>query len=325
MILFLMKKKILIFNILLFIPGVVFAEYTSLSGIEGVTVPGASEGVVGGGDLGLLVSKIFYFGIVLVVVLAIFGIIRGGFQYMVSADSEANKTAGRNKIWAAIGGLLLAIGSILILQTINTKITDIDLTLEEKVRLTKKDNLDYWGGKRGGDLRKLNEDAIERSGLDGSEATTDSENLPSYPGDIDWVDWSDPNQQISQYFTVGEVTKGEEARIPTSETDMRRIIATARELDRLREAWGSEIGVTSWYRPPAVNADVDGATNSQHINGVAVDIYPLNGNLQEFKSFVRNRMQGGGYGSYSSFVHIDLRGGGHIVPEGGASGPSATW
>jgi hypothetical protein len=136
-------KKIFFLILFFLIPIQVFA-YTSLSGIEGVTVPGASEGVVGGGDLGLLVSKIFYFGIVLVVVLAIFGIIRGGFQYMVSADSEANKTAGRNKIWAAIGGLLLAIGSILILQTINTKITDIDLTLEEKVVLVDKDSLE-WG------------------------------------------------------------------------------------------------------------------------------------------------------------------------------------
>lgn len=89
------------------------------------------------------------------------------------------------------------------------------------------------------------------------------------------INWNNNTQQISKYFTVGEVTKGDHRRIPRSGGQIEKnILSLARELDRIREDWGSPIVVTSWYRPPAVNAAVGGVPNSHHIQGHAADIRP---------------------------------------------------
>lgn len=133
---------------------------------------------------------------------------------------------------------------------------------------------------------------------------------PQNQVDLGSINWNNPGTKISTYFTVGEVTKGDPARIPTDPTIAKRIVDFARELDRVRDAWGSGLGVTSWYRPPAVNAAIGGATNSQHIQGWAADVYPTNGKLGEFQSWIDQRWNGGlGYGAPKGFVHLDARSG----------------
>jgi len=128
------------------------------------------------------------------------------------------------------------------------------------------------------------------------------------------IDWTNYNSKISNYFTVGEVTKGDARRTPAKgSTAESNILALAAELDKLRQEWGSAIGVTSWYRPPAINAAVGGVSNSQHILGSAADIYTLNGLDEEFERWVSTRWGGAvGYGVASGlgFTHVDLRGGG---------------
>ncbi len=71
------------------------------------------------------------------------------------------------------------------------------------------------------------------------------------------IDWSNPKTKISKYFTVYEVTKGSSERIPTDPSIQRNIIDLAKKLDQLREAWGSPIGIRSWYRPPTMQPSVD--------------------------------------------------------------------
>ena len=127
------------------------------------------------------------------------------------------------------------------------------------------------------------------------------------------INWTDPSAKVSEFFTVGEVTQGDDRRIPQDADIKANILALAKELDKVREAWGSAIGVTSWYRPPTVNREVGGASQSQHLTGSAVDIYPYNAKDLAFEQFLDSKWGGAlGYGQTSGrgFTHLDLRGGG---------------
>ena len=141
-----------------------------------------------------------------------------------------------------------------------------------------------------------------------SIAATESVRKP-YDGVIDW---DDMNGYVSEYFTVKEVTQGDRRRIPTDARVQQSIQTLAKYLDEVRKLWGSPIVVTSWYRPPQINAAVGGVRNSQHISGRAVDVYPLNGKSREFEQWLdrvawKNRALGYGVASGRGFTHLDLR------------------
>lgn len=123
------------------------------------------------------------------------------------------------------------------------------------------------------------------------------------------VNWNNPHAKVSLYFTVGEVTQHDPRRIPKTDLVKKNVLFLAAKLDIIRVAWGHPIGVTSWYRPPHINKAVGGVANSQHINGSAVDIYPLGGGtLLEFQSWLDKRWDRAlGYGAKKGFVHLDLR------------------
>lgn len=132
------------------------------------------------------------------------------------------------------------------------------------------------------------------------------------------INWNDPKCRISKYFTVGEVTQNDPRRKPLPGSDIERnCLELARELDHVRETWGSPIGVTSWYRPPDVNAEVGGVFDSQHLSGRAADIYTIDSdgfgqrdrNFEHWLDTVawKGRALGYGISSRRGFTHVDLR------------------
>jgi len=137
-------------------------------------------------------------------------------------------------------------------------------------------------------------------------------NQPSFvrPSTVKDIKWDDFNSPVSRWFTVGEVFRYDQLRKTKDVKIQTRILAMAKELDKIRDDWGSGIGVTSWYRPPFINRKVGGVSNSQHLSGDAVDIYPLNGEIIGFQSWLDKQWFGAlGYGSRRGFVHIDIRNG----------------
>lgn len=129
------------------------------------------------------------------------------------------------------------------------------------------------------------------------------------------IDWRNPRCFVSEYFTVAEVTQGDRRRIPReNSTEAQNILQLAKQLDKVRVAWGHPIGITSWYRPPIINAQVGGVNGSQHIYGLAADIYPLaGGSVQEMQKWLDHRwLDALGKGEKKGFVHLDVRGGGGL-------------
>lgn len=144
-----------------------------------------------------------------------------------------------------------------------------------------------------------------------SQAATESIRVPFDPrAPIVWTDW---NQKVSSFFTVGEVLQYDSRRVPQDKQIIGNILALSDELDLLREEWGSPVGVTSWYRPPEINRAAGGVSNSQHLLGLAADIYTMDGEDVAFERFLDAHWGGAlgyGVGSELGFTHVDLRGGG---------------
>lgn len=59
-------------------------------------------------------------------------------------------------------------------------------------------------------------------------------------------------------------------------------------LQDLRDKWGSGIKITSGYRCPILNKAVGGSKTSAHMFCNAVDLWPCNGEFEEFKQFIVN-------------------------------------
>jgi len=132
--------------------------------------------------------------------------------------------------------------------------------------------------------------------------------LKGQSGQVTAIDWQDFNCKISKHFSVREVTNADRRRIPQRDDIRSNVLLLAKELDKIRDDWGSAIGVTSWYRPEPINRAVGGARNSQHITGRAADIYPVQGNIFEFQKWLDGYWgKALGYGAKKGFVHLDLR------------------
>jgi hypothetical protein len=114
-------------------------------------------------------------------------------------------------------------------------------------------------------------------------------------------------------FTWGEATRNA-TRIPPTKAIVDNIITLARALQPVRNRLGRPFRVNSWYRPPAVNAAVGGASRSQHLNGNAVDLQVQGMSGRQVANAVMLTWPGG-IGIYSNIpniIHLDL-------------GPRRTW
>jgi hypothetical protein len=102
--------------------------YVPLAPLPNTTRPGPGNTEVT--DFTTYIPAVFGLSIGLAGVLAVIMMIIGGIQYL-STDSISGKSEGRKQIGAALGGLLLALGAFLILQTINPKLVNFDLDITE--------------------------------------------------------------------------------------------------------------------------------------------------------------------------------------------------
>lgn len=101
----------------------------------------------------------------------------------------------------------------------------------------------------------------------------------------------------SKYFTWQEVLDSQTAarlgisNIPDDETQG-VIVDTAQHMDRVREALGHAVLVSSWFRNLKLNRALKSKDSSQHVKGEAVDfICPGFGHQDEVFEFLRLHME----------------------------------
>ena len=87
-------------------------------------------------DIGQYIRNLFIFGLGLVGLVALFGVVYGGLNYILAGTSETRKTAGKQWISAAVIGVVLLLCAFLILNTINPQLISWNLEPLKKVSVS---------------------------------------------------------------------------------------------------------------------------------------------------------------------------------------------
>jgi hypothetical protein len=149
---------------------------------------------------------------------------------------------------------------------------------------------------------------------------------PAKAGAGSAVNWGNFNALVTPNVLVGDILQWDKRRTPPAGASVRaRLVRTAQEFQRMRDAWGRPLGITSWYRPEPINREVGGVPGSRHVAGEAFDVYPTDRPLEAFYQWIRPRWAGGlGDGRRQGFIHLDMRNGKGFVPGGGVR-PYTEW
>ena len=108
-------------------------EYSSLTDSKGNTLFDQID--TSSGDINDMIQSVFTFGVSIAILLAVIMIMWGGIEYMTS-ESVFAKGEGRQRITAALGGLILALSTIVVFDTINSRIADTTINLSWFKRLS---------------------------------------------------------------------------------------------------------------------------------------------------------------------------------------------
>jgi peptidoglycan hydrolase-like protein with peptidoglycan-binding domain len=116
-------------------------------------------------------------------------------------------------------------------------------------------------------------------------------------------------------LTWGEVTKGcDPDRNPETKEVINNIIKAAKGFGKIRDKYNSPLSINSGYRPSRINRLVGGASQSQHISGLALDICPTDGNFSKLLQICRaSDCTGLGRGMHRGFIHVDWRPGERVI------------
>ncbi len=111
---------------ILFLPILILAAGTSYTPLESSVTGGQSVTSFGG-----YLQRVYQIGIMVTIALAVLYLVIGGFGYMTSGTKITDKEAAKSRITNAIFGLLLALLSYVILNTLSPQFTQFSLNISE--------------------------------------------------------------------------------------------------------------------------------------------------------------------------------------------------
>lgn len=274
-------------------------------------------------------------------VLAVLMIFYAGFRYATTTSSGA-KTDAKNRILGALGGLLLALSSYLILSTIDTGLVDTDLAFQDFEEEHLHFDVTTEEGREAmrrayqpkiivNEGRAINTQSANGSiGTIGGVPTGATVTFPSGAqfqaiagGVIDGIDYTDGgggrfargvplidtqgrlDEKLSQNFTLRDFQTKDGARYARVS---RRIVEG---LENIRSRVGSAITITSGYRHPAYNKRVsESGTTGSHTAGHAIDIQKVPSlSYEQLARIVIDEFGCNiGLGMGGNMVHFDFRG-----------------
>lgn len=113
-----------------------------------------------------------------------------------------------------------------------------------------------------------------------------------------------------KYFTIYElVHRWIIAKIGITNSWLRLDSGALRDLDKIREKWGSGIVINSGrydsrgYRPPN---DPDGAWNSTHKHGNTFDLVPSNGNYEGLYNMISNMISNSELEAFNTLEDVNF-------------------
>jgi hypothetical protein len=271
-----MFKKLFILSLFL-LPLTTFAVETPVSDkyvplVQDFPIKDVKD--VGSGFVGF-VNKIIIFVIAGTGVLALGMIVWGGIQY-ITTDSWSDKNFGKKKIQAALGGLLLALSTYLILNTIDPTLTNLDFTKDLS-------SVKVGGGGKGvmtnsvsGNVSTSTQNVYGPSEADneGSSSTGDV-NSAKGQGQFSLAEFKSQIGGIADINTCAGLSEARQLGRVTDSDKSGYVGNLSPEI-----AWLSvvvpkdspDLEVMSTYRSPEHNAGVPGASKSSaHMRGEAID------------------------------------------------------
>lgn len=112
----------------------------------------------------------------------------------------------------------------------------------------------------------------------------------------------DGNKKVSTNFRVKEFACTDGSDPIFIDSDLVNI------LQKIRTHFGKSVTITSAYRTPGKNKAVGGKAYSQHLYGKAADIKVNGVSPKKVAAYAETLLKNkGGIGTYSTFVHIDVR------------------
>ena len=229
------------------------SNYCMLAPLPGLGDSTGSLAVKSFGDYILIIIKIV-FG--LIGVLAVFMIVFGGIEYMTGV-SAGEKEGGKSRITNAVFGLLLALTSYVILNTLNPRLVTLGVTIPQVA--VDGTGLTQTAGDDGLDATKVG-NKVKNSA--GAELTAcDSSNLVT-------VAVSDLDQGTGIFTTSGsfQINKDVKADLVAAFTDYEKAVASNPSLASYK--------INTIYGYTCKAATGDKTVYSGHAFGLAIDINP---------------------------------------------------